>query len=66
MVGSKVIIYATDGFGTFLKIKPEFPLIGLLKQHAIETDNIPIGDFVKLGKNITKGIYSGLVDQIFL
>jgi predicted metal-dependent peptidase len=50
VVGSKVLIYATDGFGTFPKIKPEFPVIWLLTHHSIELEKIPFGNFVKLGK----------------
>ena len=46
--GSKVLIYATDGFGTFPKRKPDFPVIWLLTPYSIGIEKIPFGSSVKL------------------
>ena len=46
--GSKVLIYATDGFGSFPKINPDFPVIWLLTPYSIEIKEIPFGSIVKL------------------
>jgi predicted metal-dependent peptidase len=49
--GSKVLIYATDGFGSFPKINPDFPVIWLLTPYSIEIKEIPFGSIVKLKLN---------------
>jgi predicted metal-dependent peptidase len=43
-IGSSVVlIYATDGYGSFPKVKPAYPVLWLATKRAIQADQFPFG-----------------------
>ena len=48
-IGSSVVlIYATDGYGSFPKVKPTYPVLWLATKRAIRADQFPFGVVVRM------------------
>jgi predicted metal-dependent peptidase len=48
-IGSSVVlIYATDGYGSFPKVKPTYPVLWLATKRAIQADKFPFGVVVRM------------------
>ncbi len=48
-IGSSVVlIYATDGYGSFPKVKPRYPVLWLATKSAIQADQFPFGVVVRM------------------
>jgi predicted metal-dependent peptidase len=43
-----ILIYATDGYGTFPKRSPEFPCIWVLTTHSASDRQIPFGSIIRI------------------
>lgn len=43
-----ILIYATDGYGTFPNISPEFPCVWVLTPHSASDERIPFGSIIRI------------------
>jgi predicted metal-dependent peptidase len=47
-VSIPILIYATDGYGDFPEIPPNFPVIWIAFQNSIGLNNFPFGEVIEL------------------